>query len=124
AEAAGVPVATSSMMQVPFVQATLPPGRRVGIVTISRESLTDAHLDAIGVPRDTPITGVDTEGEFFRVIIGARKPDLDVERAPRGGERGPLSRGSDAGFRRRGAGVQELGALRRLGPGGAGASGP
>src|SRR5699024_3568326 len=48
AEAAGVPVATSSMMQVPFVQATLPPGRRVGIVTISRETLTDAHLDAIG----------------------------------------------------------------------------
>lgn len=81
AEAAGVPVATSSMMQVPFVQAMLPPGRRVGIVTISQQSLTNDHLDAIGVPRDTPIAGVDTGGEFFRVIIGGEKPNLDVERA-------------------------------------------
>ena len=83
ADAAGVPVATSSMMQVPFAQAMLPPGRRVGIVTISRQSLTDAHLDAIGVPRDTPIVGVDTGGELFRVIVGAEKPELDVERARR-----------------------------------------
>ena len=32
AAAVGVPVATSSLMQVPWVQATLPPGKRVGIV--------------------------------------------------------------------------------------------
>src|SRR3954463_16736537 len=30
-----VPVATSALMQVPWVQATLPPGRRVGVVTVS-----------------------------------------------------------------------------------------
>jgi hypothetical protein len=28
-----VPVATSALIQVPWVQATLPPGRRVGIIT-------------------------------------------------------------------------------------------
>ena len=31
----GVPVATSSLMQVPWVQAALPPGQRVGVVTVS-----------------------------------------------------------------------------------------
>ena len=31
----GVPVATASLMQVPWVQATLPPGKRVGIITVS-----------------------------------------------------------------------------------------
>ena len=36
AAAVGVPVATSSLMQVPWVQATLPPGKRVGIVTRQR----------------------------------------------------------------------------------------
>src|ERR1700709_2477615 len=42
----GVPVATSALMQVPWVQATLPPGRRVGVVTISAGSLTAEHLTA------------------------------------------------------------------------------
>lgn len=35
-----VPVATSSLMQVPLVAATLPPQRTVGIVTVSKESST------------------------------------------------------------------------------------
>ncbi|MBY8978053.1 aspartate/glutamate racemase family protein [Rhodobacteraceae bacterium NNCM2] len=78
-----VPVATSSMMQVPWLQATMPAGKRPGIVTISRASMSDAHLDAIGVPRDTPIVGTDPGGEFFRVIIGAEKDDLDVAAARR-----------------------------------------
>ena len=32
--AAGIPVASSSLMQVPWTQAILPPDKRVGIVTI------------------------------------------------------------------------------------------
>ncbi len=35
-----VPVAASSLMQVPLVAATLPPQRTVGIVSVSKESLT------------------------------------------------------------------------------------
>src|ERR1700760_4351887 len=34
-----VPVATSSLMQVPWVQATLPAGKRVGVITVSASSL-------------------------------------------------------------------------------------
>ncbi len=46
ARAVGVPVATSSLMQAPMIQALLPPGRRVGILTISKATLTEAHLAA------------------------------------------------------------------------------
>ena len=78
AAAAGVPVATSALMQVPSVQALLPPGKRVGIVTISGSTLTPAHLAAAGVPMDTPIAGTEHGREFFRVLISAEKDDLDV----------------------------------------------
>jgi len=44
AAAVDVPVATSSLMQVPMVQATLPPGKRVGILTIDAAHLSESHL--------------------------------------------------------------------------------
>jgi Asp/Glu/hydantoin racemase len=78
AAAVGVPVATSSLMQVPWVQTTLPPGKRVGVVTVSASSLTPKHLEAAGVPLDTPIAGTETGKEFFRVLIKAEKDDMDV----------------------------------------------
>jgi Asp/Glu/hydantoin racemase len=79
----GVPVATSSLMQVPWVQATLPPGRRVGVVTISAASLSPAHLAAAGVPADTPITGCEGGRELFPVLIKAEREDLDTDAAER-----------------------------------------
>ena len=78
AEAVGVPVASSSLMQIPWVQATLPPGRRVGVVTVSAATLTPAHLEAVGVPLDTPVAGTEGGCEFFRVLITAEKDDMDV----------------------------------------------
>ena len=73
-----VPVATSSMMQVPWVQAMLPPGKRVGMLTVSGGSLTPQHLAAVGVPQDTPRVGTENGKEFFRVLIKAEKDDMDV----------------------------------------------
>ena len=78
----GVPVATSSLMQVPFVTALLPPGRRVGIITISAASLTPAHLRAAGADPATPIVGTDGGREFSRAILGDA-PELDVAAAER-----------------------------------------
>jgi hypothetical protein len=78
AGAVGVPVATSSLMQVPWVQATLPPGKRVGLVTVSGSTLTPAHLAGAGVPLDTPVVGTENGREFFRVLIKAEKDDMDV----------------------------------------------
>jgi Asp/Glu/hydantoin racemase len=73
-----VPVATSALLQVPWVQATLPPGKRVGIITVSAQSLTPRHLEAAGVPPDTPIVGTEHGQEFFRVLILGEKPDMDI----------------------------------------------
>lgn len=81
AAAINVPVATSSLMQVPWVQATLPPGRRVGLVTVSAATLTPEHLTAVGVPADTPVTGTENGKEFFRVLITAEKEEMDIDLA-------------------------------------------
>ncbi len=81
AAAVGVPVATSSLMQVPWVQATLPPGRRVGVLTVSKATLTPAHLQAANVPLDTPVMGTENGREFFRVLIQAAAVDMDVAQA-------------------------------------------
>ncbi len=78
-----VPVATSALIQVPWVQATLPPGKRVGVITVTRAALTPRHLEAAGVPLDTPIAGTENGREFFRVLIEAAKPDMDVSLAAR-----------------------------------------
>ncbi len=80
AAALGVPVAASSLMQVPMVQATLPPGKRVGVLTISSATLTPEHLSKIGVAADTPIGGLATNGEFVSKILG-NALDLDVDLA-------------------------------------------
>lgn len=76
-----VPVATSSLIQVPWVQATLPPGKRVGVITVSGSSLTPRHMEAAGVPLDTPFVGTERGREFFRTLILGEKDDMDVARA-------------------------------------------
>ncbi len=83
AAAAGVPAMCSSLMQVPWVQASLPPGRRVGLVTVCAATLTPAHLAAAGVPPDIPVAGTENGREFFRVLIKAEADDMDVDLARR-----------------------------------------
>jgi Asp/Glu/hydantoin racemase len=81
AEAVRVPVATSALLQVPWVQPLLPPGQRVGVITVSAGSLSPRHLDAAGVPSDTPVVGTEGGQEFFRTLILGEKEDLDVAAA-------------------------------------------
>jgi Asp/Glu/hydantoin racemase len=78
--ALGVPVATSALMQAAAIQAVLPPGRRVGILTISAATLTEAHLQAAGVPEGTPVAGIADGCEFQRAILG-NALTLDVDQA-------------------------------------------
>lgn len=54
----GVPVAASSLLLVPLVERLLPAGRRAGVVTFSKASLTREHLSAVGAAADTPVDGV------------------------------------------------------------------
>ena len=108
-----VPVATSALLQVPWVQATLPPGKRVGVITVSAQSLTPRHLEAAGVPLDTPFVGTEDGREFFRVLILGEKQDMDIGLAAAD----ILDAGRRAGrppprYRRHRAGVHQHAALR------------
>ena len=78
AERTGVPVLTPSLLQVPWVQATLPPGRRVGLLTVCAATLSPRHLQHAGVPADIPVAGTEGGREFFRVLIRAESQDMDV----------------------------------------------
>ena len=70
AASVGVPVATSSLMQVPFIERLLPPGKRAGVITVSAPALTAEHLEAAGASADTPVVGTDGGEEFTRVLLG------------------------------------------------------
>lgn len=78
ARAVKVPVASSSLMQVPLAQQLLPNNQQVGVITISRESLTVDHLAAAGAPADTPVVGTEGGREFTRVILDD-ETEMDVD---------------------------------------------
>ncbi len=73
-----VPVATSALMQAPVIAATLPPGRRLGVLTVSAESLTEEHLAAAKVPAGTPVVGTEGGRAFSRGILENRQ-EMDFE---------------------------------------------
>ncbi|HZC97018.1 MAG TPA: aspartate/glutamate racemase family protein [Bradyrhizobium sp.] len=78
----GVPVATSSLMQIPFIERVLPPDRRAGVLTVSAANLTEEHLRAAGADPETPVVGTDGGSEFSRVMINDEER-LDVAAAER-----------------------------------------
>jgi len=75
-----VPVATSSLMQIPLVERLLPPGKRVGVLTVHAPSLTAEHFIAAGADPETPVIGTDTGREFSRVMLD-EKHTLDAAAA-------------------------------------------
>ena len=76
ARASRVPVLTSSLLQLGLVQATLPAGRRAGIVTYSARDLDAETLRAAGAPPDTPLEGV-PDDSYFATTIRHGAPTLD-----------------------------------------------
>ncbi|NNE89377.1 MAG: aspartate/glutamate racemase family protein [Silicimonas sp.] len=78
AKAVSVPVVTSSLFQVASINALLPPGKRAGVLTISADSLSEAHLKAAGVPEGTPISA--PKGHFVDVILNDQA-EMDVLQA-------------------------------------------
>lgn len=69
AAAVGVPVLTSSLMQVRNVNALLPRGKRAGVLTISGSTLTPRHLENAGVPEGTPVGTTEGGAHFTRAIL-------------------------------------------------------
>jgi hypothetical protein len=82
AEHVQVPVAASSLLQVPVVQRLLPPGRRVGVLSVHGDRITPEHWDAVGAPHDTPVMGTEGGREFTRVMLND-EIDMDYAAAER-----------------------------------------
>lgn len=65
-----VPVFTSSLLQLPFIQATLRPQDRIGIITADASSLTPEHLSHAG--GDTgriTVAGLENQPKFREAIF-------------------------------------------------------
>jgi len=69
-------------MQIPVIERVLPPGKRVGVLTVSAANLTEDHLLAAGADPATPVIGTDDGSEFTRVMIND-EDRLDVAAAER-----------------------------------------
>ena len=80
ASAVRVPVFTSSLLMVPLVHRMLPPGQRIGIMTVNASTLGPEHLAGAGIDADVPlaVAGLETEKEFTRVLLGDEM-DFDPE---------------------------------------------
>src|SRR5712672_44108 len=64
------------------VERLLPPGKRVGVLTVSASSLTAEHFIAAGADPETPVAGTEGGREFTRVMLD-EKHTLDAAAAER-----------------------------------------
>jgi hypothetical protein len=75
-----VPVLSSSLLQLQAAQAMLKQGQKVGVLTVSAESLTERHFAGVGATRaDFWVAGMDSASEFVSVFVG-NKSVLDEDR--------------------------------------------
>lgn len=82
AQALPVPVMTSSLLQIAALEAGLPAGQCAGVITIAAAQLDAACLVAAGARADTPVEGVEADGEFAQRILN-NDATLDVAQAGR-----------------------------------------
>lgn len=81
ASSVGVPVFTSSLIQVPWAYQLTGGKGRIGVLTADGPSLTKAHFEAVGAG-NTPVVvrGMRAGGEFQRIYIDDGE-DIDVAKA-------------------------------------------
>ena len=81
ADSVAIPVFTSSLIQIPMVYRMLRRNQKVGILTASKSTLTEAHLKAVGAEAvPVCVAGMDDRKEFCEVVIEDRRQELDVPR--------------------------------------------
>lgn len=83
-KAAPVPVATSSLLQIPLVLEVLAPEENVAVLTVNASTLTREYFSSVGVTDEhldrVTVVGLEDTEHFYQMIIGAID-DLDVARA-------------------------------------------
>ncbi|WP_258719480.1 MULTISPECIES: aspartate/glutamate racemase family protein [unclassified Bradyrhizobium] len=72
-----LPLATSSLLQLPMVERCLTSGRRAGVVTYDAEALTDGHFAGAGADPRTPRVGLPPDGSLRAHIEHGRPYDRD-----------------------------------------------
>ncbi|MEU4580248.1 aspartate/glutamate racemase family protein [Nonomuraea sp. ATR24] len=84
AGAVGVPLFSSSLIQLPMIHRMLMPHQKVGLLVAKEPALTGRHLAAIGgehVP--VCVTGMSEQPEFREVMLEGRRDALDADRLER-----------------------------------------
>lgn len=86
ADTVDVPVATSSLLQIPLVLQTLRSDQRVAVLTVNASTLTSDHFTGVGVTdahlARVTVVGLEDTGHFHPVIMGD-VDHLDRDRAER-----------------------------------------
>jgi hypothetical protein len=78
-----VPVATSSLMQIPFVATTLSPSQTVAVITANKKLLTRDHFQNAGVPDslNVSVLGMEECLEWNKIFTSPDENiDLDIIR--------------------------------------------
>ena len=81
-----IPIATSSLIQIPSILAWLPPAKKIGIITYNEAQLGALHFERLGIAKESAarcyVTGVPSECHL-RNLVGMRKPfafyDIEAE---------------------------------------------
>jgi len=84
ADAVGIPLYASSLIQLPMVHRMLRPDQKVGLLVARKRALTSRHLAAIGgesVP--VCVAGMEDQPEFREVVLEGRRVELDTDRLQR-----------------------------------------
>lgn len=70
AEALSIPVYTSSLLQIPFIQAVLPTHKKIGIITANAAALKSKHLKAVGAENTSlVIYGLENSKTFRETFL-------------------------------------------------------
>ena len=79
ADAVDIPVYMSSLIQIPIVFHMLCNNQKVGVVTASKDGLTQDHLRAVGA-EGVPmcIAGMEGKKEFWEVIMEQKRQELNI----------------------------------------------
>jgi len=76
-----VPVLMSSLLQLPLVRLMHGKDAKIGVLTASRQALTEKHFENCYTPMDSVfIRGMEGNTEFWETIIEGRRHDFDTEK--------------------------------------------
>lgn len=85
-DALGVPVATSSLLQIPMILRMLPIAKHVGLLTINASTLDARHFAGAGITSEemarVTVFGLEHSDHFYQVVVGEDGP-LDIACATR-----------------------------------------